>query len=77
MLVLDDLIGFLGEDEFREYAIPVFRKIFMCTGAKVRFLHNDADGLITARSLKEMGVNMFNFSHNHSMREIRDLAGEK
>ncbi len=77
VLVLDDLIGFLGEDEFREYAIPVFRKIFMCTGAKVRFLHNDADGLITARSLKEMGVNMFNFSHNHSMREIRDLAGEE
>ena len=77
VLVLDDLIGFLGDDEFREYAIPLFRKIFTCTGAEVRFLHNDAEGLITARSLKEMGVNMFNFSHNHSMGEMRDLAGDE
>src|SRR5690606_31257384 len=77
VLVLDDLIGFLGDGEFREFAIPVFRKIFTCTGARVRFLHNDADGLITARSLKEMEVNMFNFSHNHSMGEMRELAGDE
>ncbi len=75
VLILDDIIGFVGEPEFREFVIPYFKKIFDVTGAKVRFLHNDADGLITARNLKEMGVNMFNFSFNHSMGEIRELAG--
>jgi uroporphyrinogen-III decarboxylase len=75
VLILDDIIGFVGESEFREFVIPYFRKIFDVTGAKVKFLHNDADGLITARNLKEMGVNMFNFSFNHSMGEIRELAG--
>jgi uroporphyrinogen-III decarboxylase len=75
VLILDDIIGFVGESEFREFVIPYLRKIFDVTGAKVRFLHNDADGLITARNLKEMGVNMFNFSFNHSMGEIRELAG--
>ena len=75
VLVLDDIMGFIGEDEFREFAVPYFKEIFSVTGAKVRFLHNDADGLITAANLKEMGVNMFNFSFNHSMGEIRDLAG--
>ena len=32
-------------------------------------------GLITARYLKEMDVNMFNFSFDHSLGEIRTLTG--
>jgi len=75
VLVLDDIIGFVGEAEFNEFVIPYMRKIFGCTGAKVRFLHNDADGLITAAKLKEIDVNMFNFSFTHSIGEIRRLAG--
>jgi uroporphyrinogen-III decarboxylase len=75
VLILDDIMGFIGEPEFEEYVIPHFRNIFDCTGAKVRFLHNDADGLITAKNLTRIGVNMFNFSFNHSMGEMRRLAG--
>jgi uroporphyrinogen-III decarboxylase len=77
VLVLDDIIGFLGEVEFQEFVLPYFKKIFDSTGVKVRFLHNDADGLITAGNLKAMGVNMFNFSFKHSLKEIRNLAGEE
>ncbi|MCX6333833.1 MAG: uroporphyrinogen decarboxylase [Bacteroidia bacterium] len=76
LLVLDDIIGFIGEDEFQEFVVPYFKRIFSVTGAKARFLHNDADGLITAKHLEEMGINMFNFSFNHSMGEIRELAGQ-
>jgi uroporphyrinogen-III decarboxylase len=75
VLILDDIIGFVGETEFNEFVLPYFKKIFSCTGSGVRFLHNDADGLITAKYLKEMGVNMFNFSFEHSFGEIRELAG--
>jgi uroporphyrinogen decarboxylase len=75
VLILDDIIGFVGEIEFKEFVIPYFTRIFNSTGVKVRFLHNDADGLITSKYLKEMGVNMFNFSFEHSLGEIRKLAG--
>ena len=51
VLILDDIIGFIGEIEFEEFVLPYFRKIFNSTGAKVRFLHNDAEGLITAKYL--------------------------
>ncbi|MBN2665311.1 MAG: uroporphyrinogen decarboxylase family protein [Bacteroidales bacterium] len=77
VLILDDIIGFVGEAEFNEFVLPYFKRIFSCTGAKVRFLHNDADGLITAGFLKEMDVNVFNFSFNHSLGEIRSLAGDE
>lgn len=75
LLILDDIVGFVGEAEFEEFVLPYFKKIFGVTGAKARFLHNDAEGLITAPNLTDMGVNMFNFSFNHSMGEIRQLAG--
>jgi uroporphyrinogen-III decarboxylase len=75
ILVLDDIIGFVGEDEFRQFVIPSFKKIFNSIDASAKFLHNDAQGLITARFLKDMNINMFNFSFEHSMAEIRELAG--
>ena len=75
VLILDDIIGFVGEIEFNEFVLPYFKKIFSSIGVKVRFLHNDAEGLISAKYLKEMGVNMFNFSFEHSLGEIRKLAG--
>jgi len=77
VLILDDIIGFVGETEFKEFVIPSFKKIFSCTGAKARFLHNDARGITTAKHLTEMGVNMFNFSFQHTLGEIRDLAGKE
>jgi len=75
ILVLDDIMGFVGEYEFHEFVIPVFKKIFSTFDAPVRFLHNDAQGLITAGHLKDINVNMFNFSFEHTMGQIRDLAG--
>jgi uroporphyrinogen-III decarboxylase len=75
IFVLDDIIGFVGEDEFRQFVIPSFKRIFNSIDAKAKFLHNDAQGLITAKFLKEMDINMFNFSFEHTMREIRELTG--
>jgi uroporphyrinogen-III decarboxylase len=77
VLILDDIIGFVGEYEFDKFVTPYFRKIYDSSGARVRFLHNDADGLITAANLKNMGVNMFNFSFSHSLAEIRELSGQE
>jgi uroporphyrinogen-III decarboxylase len=75
VLILDDIIGFIGDNEFAEFVVPYFKEIFQKVGVKARFLHNDADGIITAQNLKEMDINMFNFSFNHSLGEIRELAG--
>jgi len=75
IFVLDDIIGFVGEYEFKQFVIPSFKKIFNSINAKAKFLHNDAQGLITAKFIKEMDINMFNFSFEHSMGEIRELAG--
>jgi len=76
ILVLDDLIGFVGERDFRQFVLPAFRRISAALDVRIKALHNDARGLITARCLAEMGFNLFNFGFEHSLGEVRQLAGE-
>lgn len=75
ILLLDDIVGFIGEEECKEFAVPYIKRIFNAFDSKLNFFHNDAQGLISTPYLKEMGVDLFNFSFEHPMREIRDLAG--
>ena len=75
ILVLDDIVGFVGEDECREFVVPYLTPIFAAFETKIRFFHNDAQGLISTPFLKEIGINLFNFSFVHSINEIRKLAG--
>jgi len=76
ILVLEDLMGFVGEKDFETLVLPRMQRIFASLPVSVRFLHNDAFGLITARHLTAMGVNMFNFSFEHDFQEVRRLAGD-
>jgi uroporphyrinogen decarboxylase len=75
ILVLDDIVGFVGDDECKEFAVPYIKRIFEAFDSKLNFFHNDAQGLVSTPYLKEMGVHLFNFSFEHSMKEIRELAG--
>jgi uroporphyrinogen decarboxylase len=75
IFLLDDLVGFLRDDDFCQFALPYLKQVFESRPVSVRFLHNDAAGLVTARHLAAIGVNLFNFSFNHSVSEIRKLAG--
>jgi uroporphyrinogen-III decarboxylase len=76
MLVLDDLIGFLGKADFESFAVPYFQKISGALDVRVKLLHNDAHGMLTARNLAAMGFNMFNFSFEHSLQDVRKAAGD-
>ncbi|MFP4057543.1 MAG: uroporphyrinogen decarboxylase family protein [Candidatus Brocadiia bacterium] len=76
VLVLDDLVGFLGEEQFRDFALPSLERLLGAVDVSVRFLHNDAPGRVSAPYLAEAGVNLFNFSHEHGLAEMRELTGE-
>lgn len=74
ILLLDDIIGFIGDEQCKEYVVPYFKKIYGSFDAKVNFLHNDAPGLVSAPYLPEIGVNLFNFSFKHSIAEMKKLT---
>lgn len=74
LLLLDDIIGFLGEAEFLEFAMPCFKKLFT-KDLEVRFLHNDAPCKVSLPYLTEMGVNLYNPGFDLSLPEMRAAAG--
>jgi uroporphyrinogen-III decarboxylase len=69
IFLLDDIIGFIGEDEFREFALPFFKEILNFDVA-VKFLHNDAACKVSAPFLPEMGVNLFNMGFDVPLHEL-------
>jgi uroporphyrinogen decarboxylase len=77
IFILDDIVGFLGEQDFRQTAMPYLKQIFGCLDVPVRFFHNDAQGLVCAKFLDEIGVNLFNFSFEHSLTEMKQRTGGK
>lgn len=75
ILILDDIVGFIGQPEVEAFAVPYIKRIFNSFETQVRLFHNDAQGLVSTPFIKEMGVNLYNFSFEHSINEIRKLAG--
>ena len=73
VFILDDIVGFLGEKDFKEMGLPCLSRIFGSFGVTVKFFHNDAAGLVCAPHLAEIGVNLFNFSYQHTLYEMKKL----
>ncbi|MHC4084850.1 MAG: uroporphyrinogen decarboxylase family protein [Planctomycetota bacterium] len=74
ILILDDIVGFLGEDDFKQFVLPYLIRIFQSLDVAVKFFHNDAGGLVCAPYLPQIGVNMFNFSSDHTLAEMKKLT---
>ena len=76
ILMLDDIIGFMGEPEFCEFGLPYFKELY---GANipVKFLHNDAPCKVSAPFLAEMGVNLFNMGFEVTLNELKQITNNK
>ncbi|MCR4439968.1 MAG: uroporphyrinogen decarboxylase family protein [bacterium] len=76
IFLLDDIVGLIGEEEFRRFALPRFKELFAHDVA-IRFFHNDAPCGVSAPYLAEMGVNLFNMGFDVSLCELQRLTGGK
>jgi len=74
IFILDDIVGFLGDEDFKEAAMPYLSRIFQSLDVNVKFFHNDAAGLVCAPYLHEIGVNLFNFSFQHTLAKMKKLT---
>ncbi len=76
IFLLDDIIGFIGEDEFRTFGMPYFKELYALP-VSVKFLHNDAACRVSAPFLPEMGVNLFNMGFDISLGELKEMTQNK
>ena len=75
IMVLDDIMGFMGEEDYLEFVHPYMKEVLSLPVA-VKLLHNDTPNPVCFRHLDDLGVDIFNFSHQVAISETRRLAGE-
>jgi len=76
MLILDDIVGFIGEAEFLEFGYPYFKEIYDAP-LSVKFFHNDADCRSSVKHYPALGINLFNPGFDISINEIKaDTNGQ-
>jgi uroporphyrinogen-III decarboxylase len=70
MMMLDDIVGFIGEDEFREFAFPYLKELYD-TNDSIKLFHNDADCTQSVRFYSDAGVNLYNPGIHMTLTELR------
>lgn len=74
LLVLDDIVGFVGPNDFEAFALPSLARVFEAD-VTVKAFHNDAPCKACAPYLAGLGVNLLNFGIQHTLAEMRTWTG--
>ncbi|MCU0736551.1 MAG: hypothetical protein MUF20_13720, partial [Methylotetracoccus sp.] len=74
LLVLDDLVGFMGKADFLEFGRPYLRDLF-ATDVPVKFFHNDAACASSLPHYADLGINLYNPGIQTTLPEMRRLSG--
>lgn len=77
VMILDDIVGFLGPDDYMEFAHPYMKRLFLAQDVPVKFFHNDAPCKVSAPYYAEWGVNFYNPGVQSSISEIMELTENK
>ena len=76
IMMLDDIVGFVGETEFLEFGMPYFKELYD-VDAKVKLFHNDADCTMSIKHYPEMGVNLYNPGTHMTVAEMQEVTENK
>ena len=77
IMMLDDIVGFLGEEDFLTFGFPYIKEIYDAAPSKVKFFHNDADFVVSMKHYPDMGVNLFNPGIQMGVNEIKEATGNR
>jgi uroporphyrinogen-III decarboxylase len=76
ILVLDDIVGFIGTEEFKEFGLPYFKQIYDIP-VSVKFFHNDAECEASVAFYPEIGINLYNPGIQTTVNRIKELTNNK
>ncbi len=76
ILVLDDIVGFVGTEEFKEFGLPYFKQLYDVP-VSVKFFHNDAECEASVAFYPEIGINLYNPGIQTTVNKIKELTQNK
>ena len=76
ILVLDDITGFLGKDDYLEFAHPYLKDIFTAFPECIHLFHNDTDNDVCFPHIKDLTVDVFQFTHEKNIGDVRKIIDD-
>jgi uroporphyrinogen-III decarboxylase len=76
MFLLDDIVGFIGEADFKEFGLPYFKELYSADVA-VKFFHNDAECAKSIAYYPEIGINLYNPGIFNTLAELRRMSANR
>jgi uroporphyrinogen decarboxylase len=77
ILVLDDITGFFGKDDYEEFAHPYLKEIFSAFPECIHLFHHDTDNDTCFPYVQDLGVDVFQFTHGKDIGDVRKMTGDK
>jgi uroporphyrinogen decarboxylase len=78
IFILDDIVGFVNEDHYLEFAHPYLKRI--CDAFPkdwVKLYHNDADVTACLDHLPDCGFNVLNWGKQTTFAEVKERVGDR
>jgi uroporphyrinogen decarboxylase len=78
IFILDDIVGFINEEHYLEFAHPYLKKI--CDAFPqdwIKVYHNDADINACLEHLPDCGFHVLNWGKQTDMEEVKDRVGDR
>jgi uroporphyrinogen decarboxylase len=76
VFLLDDIVGFVGEGDFKEFGLPYLKEIY-AADVTVKFFHNDAECAKSIRFYPEIGINLYNPGIFNTLSDLRRLSDNR
>jgi uroporphyrinogen decarboxylase len=76
MFLLDDILGFIGEADFKEFGLPYFKELYAANVA-VKFFHNDAECAKSIAYYPGIGINLYNPGIFNSLADLRQMSANR
>jgi uroporphyrinogen decarboxylase len=74
IMMLDDIVGFVGEEDFLEFGKPYLKELY-ATDVSVKFFHNDAPCAASLAHYADVGINFYNPGIQTPLVEMQRLSG--
>jgi uroporphyrinogen-III decarboxylase len=77
IMLLDDVVGMVSKRHYEELIHPHLRRIFDEFDGLIRVYHNDTPCMHLVESLAEANFDVFNFSHEMDIGEVKAKMGHR
>jgi len=78
IFILDDIVGFIGEEDYQEFAHPYLKRI--CDAFPkdwIKIYHNDADINTCLPHLPDCGFNVLNWGKQTDIADVKNVVGDR